>query len=73
MRTTLNIDEDLIKKLLKTTQIKSKTKAISMAIEEYLERHQIQKILSYQGSLDMEDNWELLEEEEMREYEAKNE
>ena len=43
MRTTLNIDEVLMKKLLTTTQVKSKTKAISIAIEDYLKKHQIEK------------------------------
>ena len=69
MRTTLNIDDILIKKLLETTRQKSKTKAITIAIKDYLKKTQIKKILSYQGRLDIEDNWQQIEKEEIREYE----
>ncbi len=69
MRTTLNIDDLLIKKLLETTHEKSKTKAITIAIKDYLKKNQIKKILSYQGKLDIKNNWQQLEKEELLEYE----
>ncbi len=69
MRTTLNIDDLLMKKLLETTHEKSKTKAITIAIKDYLKKNQIKKILSYQGKLDIESNWQQLEKDEMMEYE----
>lgn len=68
MRTTLNIDETLIRKLLDTTHEKSKTKAITIAIEDYLKKKNIKKILSCQGKLKIENNWEELEKEELGEY-----
>lgn len=71
MRTTLNIDDHLMKKLLETTHQKSKTKAITIAIKDYLKKKNIKKILSFQGNLDIENNWEQLEKEEMMEYEEK--
>ena len=71
MRTTLNIDDTLINQLLETTHQKSKTKAITIAIEEYLKKKRMKKILSYQGALDIENNWQQLEKEEMEEYEDK--
>ncbi len=69
MRTTLNIDDTLISKLLETTHQKSKTKAITIAIEDYLKKKHVKKILSYQGNLDIENNWQQQEKEEMAEYE----
>ena len=60
MRTTLNIDDFLVKKLLEITHEKSKTKAITIAIKDYLQKKNIEKILSYQGKLDIKNNWEQL-------------
>lgn len=71
MRTTLNIDDLLIKNLLETTHEKSKTKAITIAIKDYLKKKHIKKILSYQGTLDIKNNWQQLEKEEIMEYEDK--
>lgn len=44
MRTTLNIDGLLIKQLLEATHEKSKTRAISIAIKDYLKKKHIKKI-----------------------------
>ncbi|MDR4503589.1 MAG: type II toxin-antitoxin system VapB family antitoxin [Candidatus Scalindua sp.] len=71
MRTTLNIDDLLMKRLLEVTHETSKTRAITIAIEEFLKKKQIKKILSYQGTLDIENNWQQLEIEELKEYEDK--
>ena len=68
MRTTLNLDDYLINKLLETTREKSKTRAITIAIKDYLKKDNIKKILSYQGNLKIENNWQKLEKEELDEY-----
>ncbi len=68
MRTTLNLDDFLINQLLEATHQKSKTKAITMAIKDYLEHKQLKKILTYQGNLAIENNWQKQEEEELAEY-----
>jgi len=67
MRTTLNIDDKLLKTLLEITHEKSKTKAVTIAIKEFIRKKQLEKILSYQGSLHIENNWRQLEEEELKE------
>jgi len=69
MRTTLNLDDYLMNKLLEITREKSKTKAITIAIKDYLKKNNIKKILSYQGNLRIENNWQKLEKEELDEYE----
>ncbi|ODS33249.1 MAG: transcription regulator of the Arc/MetJ class [Candidatus Scalindua rubra] len=71
MRTTLDIDDFLVKKLLEVTHEKSKTKAITIAIKDYIKKKRIKKIISYQGKLDMENNWQQQEKEEIEEYENK--
>lgn len=71
MRTTLNIDDHLMKQLLAATHEKSKTRAISIAIKDYLKKKHMKKILSYQGTIDIENNWQQLEKEEIMEYEDK--
>lgn len=68
MRTTLNIDDRLMKKLLEITHEKSKTRAINTAIKDYINRKNIKKVLSCQGKLDIENNWQQLEKEELMEY-----
>ena len=68
MRTTLNIDDALMEKLLQTTHEKSKTQAVTVAIKDYLHKKKLEKIISYQGNLDIEDNWKALEKEELKEY-----
>ena len=68
MRTTLNLDDYLMNKLLETTREKSKTRAITIAIKDYLKKDNIKKILSYQGNLKIENNWQKLEKEELDEY-----
>ncbi len=68
MRTTLNIDDFLMNKLLEATHEKSKTKAITVAIKDYLKDKNLRKILTYQGNLSIENNWQQQEKEELDEY-----
>jgi len=67
MRTTLSIDDSLIGQLLEQTKATSKNKAIILAITEYLRKQKLEKILSYEGQLVIEDNWQELEEQELQE------
>lgn len=67
MRATLNIPDELIAELMKTTKTKTKTKAICIAIKEYTRRKKIEKLLSIQGEVDIENTWKKLEEIELKE------
>jgi len=69
MRATLNIPDNLIEELMKTSRAKTKTQAICLAIEEYTRRKKIEKLLSLQGNVDIENNWQELEEQELKEAE----
>jgi hypothetical protein len=67
MRATLNFSDELIKDLVRETGAKNKTQAITQAIKEYLKKRRLEKLLSLQGKLDLEDNWKEMEAVEMEE------
>ena len=67
MRATLNIPDNLVRDLVKETGAKTKTRAIAIAIEDYLKKRNLEKLLSLQGALDLEDNWQEMEDRELKE------
>jgi hypothetical protein len=67
MRATLNIPDNLVKDLVRETRARTKTQAITIAIEEYLRKGRLKKLLSLQGTLDLEDNWQEMEDLELQE------
>jgi hypothetical protein len=67
MRATLSIPDNLIEDLVKETGAKTKTQAITRAIEDYLKKRRLEKLLSLQGKLDLEENWKEMEALEMEE------
>ena len=60
MRTTLDIDPKLLEDVVAATGERSKGKAVSKALEEYLRRRLLHKLLDLQGKLDLdlEDSYE---------------
>ena len=67
MRTTLNIPDRLIQDLEKVTGEKSKTKAICIAIEDFIKKRELEKLLSLKGKLNIKDRTKELEELELKE------
>ena len=49
MRTTITLDRGLLGALQKETGFKSKSKAVLLAVEEYLRRRTLKKILDRAG------------------------
>jgi len=70
MRATLNIPDELIDELMKATKTKTKTRAICLAIEDYTRRKKIEKLLSLQGKVDIDDTWKDTEDLELKEIEG---
>jgi hypothetical protein len=66
MRATLNLPDPLIDDLLKVTGEKKKTKAICLAIEEYVRRRRKEKLLSLGGKINIDLDWQKLEELELK-------
>jgi len=69
MRTTLDIPDELITSLQKVTGEKSKTKAICIAIEEYIRKKRIDKLISLSGKIKIFYDWQKMEELEIKEME----
>ncbi len=66
MRTTLNIPDRLFRDLQEVTSEKSKTKAICVALEDYIKQKKLKKLLSLKGKLPLENNWKELEDIELK-------
>ena len=62
MRTTINIDDDLLEGVMRFTQAKSRVDAIRIALREYLRQQRKQQVLALRGKLEVEDNWQALRE-----------
>ena len=67
MRATLNIPDDLISEVQKATGEKSKTKAITIAMKEFIRQKKIKKLLSLRGKIQIEDVTRELDELELKE------
>ena len=71
MRTTLNLDEELLKELMKVTQAKTKTEAIHLAIREFLRAKKVEGLLSLEGKVHLDLDWRELEEIELKAQERR--
>ena len=58
MKTTLNIPEDLIRKAMSLAKHKTKTETVVVALQEYIRKKKIEKILASEGRLQFDDTWE---------------
>ncbi len=67
MRTTLEIPDRIMKDLLEVTAIKKKSQAVRVALEDFIRRRRIQKLLSLSGKIEIEDVTEKLERAEIDE------
>ena len=68
MRTTINVKDELMNELMKHTIAKSKTKAIELAIKEYLEKKAMEDIIALSGQVRIDLDWEKEEKAELDEY-----
>lgn len=66
MRATLNIPDDLIKIVQKLSGEKSKTKAITIAMEEYVRQKKTKDLLALRGKISLAFDWKDEEEKEMK-------
>jgi len=66
MRTTLNLDDALLKELMSVTKAKTKVKAIHLAISEFLRSKKLEGLLALEGKIHLDLDWQQLEEEELK-------
>jgi len=69
MRATLNIPDKLLSEVQKITGEKSKTKAIIIAMEEFIRNKKIKELIALSGKIQIEDVTEELENLEIKETE----
>lgn len=70
MRTTLDLDERLISRLLTVSKARTKTEAIHLAAREFIRRRTAERIKDLAGKLPVADNWKELRELERYEVEG---
>jgi len=52
MKTTLNIPDDRMIALLEATHAKTRTEAVNKAIEDYIHRENVKKVMALAGTID---------------------
>ena len=58
MRTTLDIDKELLEKVVNVTGEGSKSKAVSKAVSAYVREIRMKRLLELRGKLDLDlDDW----------------
>ena len=66
MRTTLNVPDALITDLLNGTGEKTKTRAICLAIRDFIRWKRREKLLSLRGKIHVDLDWKEMEEIELK-------
>jgi Arc/MetJ family transcription regulator len=65
MRTTINLDEKVLAQVRARTGESSLTKAVHKALSEYVRLCKLRELRDHIGQLELEDNWQELEELEL--------
>jgi hypothetical protein len=66
MRATLNIPDDILSEVQKISGEKSKTKAIVIAMKEFIREKKIRDLIALRGKIQIDYDWEKEEELEMK-------
>lgn len=67
MRTTLNISEEALKKVIALTNAKTKSEAVNKALCDFIRGKCLEKLINLRGKVRLEANWEKLRELEKNE------
>jgi len=67
MRTTLDIDAQLLEEVVGLTEEKNKGKAVNKALTEYVRRRRLEELKALAGHINLVDNLKELEELELEE------
>ena len=66
MRTTLNLDDEVMQTLLRTTHASTKTQAVTQAIQDYVRRQQLEELRRLRGKLRLRCRWKRWERLEIK-------
>jgi hypothetical protein len=67
MRTTLNIKDDVINKIIELTGAKNRSRAVNEVLELYIKDKRLNNLLSLKGKLHLDENLHELREMELNE------
>jgi len=56
MRTTVTLDEELVRELVKVSDARSKTAAVALAVKEQIRRAKLKKLVELLGTVDVDEN-----------------
>jgi len=60
MRTTLDLPESLLNEAMEVAHTKTKTKVITMALQELIRKRNITKLKTYKGKVDLKVDMDLI-------------
>jgi metal-responsive CopG/Arc/MetJ family transcriptional regulator len=66
MRATLNIPDDLLAEVQEISGEKSKTKAITTAMQEFIKQKKIKELIALKGKVQIDYDWQKEEELELK-------
>jgi Arc/MetJ family transcription regulator len=67
MRTTLDIDPELLERAEEILGEKSPSKTVNKALREIIRKKAVEDLIAMAGKIDLIDNWRELEEQELAE------
>ena len=59
MRTTLDIDPDLVEEVVKATGQRTKSRAVNEALEDYIRWTRLNRLLEAPGRITLDDSWQV--------------
>lgn len=60
IRTTINIDDRLLKCVMEETKAVTKTAAVTHALEDYVRRRKIERLIALKGKVRFDVDWKTL-------------
>jgi Arc/MetJ family transcription regulator len=72
MRTTINLDPELLAEILQDTGERDRGRALNKVMTEYIRQRKIEQLRSLRGKLDIRDEWEKWEEEELEDMKRRD-
>ena len=67
MRTTLNLEDEIIMEVTRLTGARNKSQAVNEVLEAFVREKRMEKLLNLKGKLHLDDNWKALREMELDE------
>ena len=70
MRTTLNIDDEVMKFVMEETKASTKTEAVRKALDDYVRRRKIERLIALKGKVRFDVDWKTLRKGWNRKFEV---